>query len=151
MGNRFNLDYLIIIILCLVFCVSLVHEGLIKGHDILYEITRVAEYSHSLKDTGFPVRWSANLEGGFGEPIFNFFPPLFLITSAIQMLLGFSITGAIKTSIFIFTLSGGIGMYLFAREFYGRNGGLIAAGLYIIAPYHFVDIYIRNAYSEYAA
>ena len=144
-------DYLFILIFSILFSVGLVHKGLPIGHDLIYEITRVAEYSHSLKDNGFPVRWSANLEGGFGQPIFNFFPPLFLITSAIQILLGFSITGSIKSSILIFTLAGGIGMYLFAREFYGRNGGLIGAGLYIIAPYHFVDIYIRNAYSEYAA
>lgn len=151
MGKRICSDYLLIIMLSLVFCVGLVHEGLPRGHDVLYEITRIAEYSHSLKNDGFPVRWSANLEGGFGEPIFNFFPPLFLITSAIQILLGLSISGAIKGSIFIFTLAGGIGMYLFSSQFYGRNGGLFAAFFYIIAPYHLVDIYIRNAYSEYTA
>lgn len=151
MEKRIYTDYLLITMLALVACVGLVSEGIPKGHDLTYEITRVSEYTNSLKSGGFPVRWAANLDGGYGEPIFNFFPPLFLIISAIQILLGFSISLAIKCSIFFFTLAGGIGMYLFAREFHGRNGGLFAACVYIIAPYHLVDIYIRNAYSEYTA
>ena len=80
-GEKVYPDYLLIATLSLVFCVGLVHEGMPRGHDLIYEITRVAEYTNSLKDGGFPVRWSKNLEGGYGEPIFNFFPPLFLIVS----------------------------------------------------------------------
>ena len=144
-------DYLFILIFSILFSAGLVHEGLPIGHDLIYEITRIAEYSDSLKGGGFPVRWSANLEGGFGEPIFNFFPPLFLITSTIQILLGFSITTVIKGSIFFFTLAGGVGMYLFAREFYERNAALFCACVNIIAPYHLADVYVRNAYSEYTA
>jgi hypothetical protein len=151
MGNKTFSDCLLIVALSLVFCVGLVHYGMPRGHDIMYEITRVAEYSHAIKDSGFPVRWSANLEGGFGEPIFNFFPPLFLIISSIQIILGISIANAVKGSIFIFTLAGGMGMYIFARRFYERNGSLVSACIYIISPYHLVDVYARNAYSEYTA
>ena len=150
-GEKVYPDYLLIATLSLVFCVGLVHEGMPRGHDLIYEITRVAEYTNSLKDGGFPVRWSKNLEGGYGEPIFNFFPPLFLIVSAIQIFLGLPVTLAIKVSIFFFTLAGGLGMYLLAKEFYNRNGALLAASIYIVAPYHIVDIYVRSAYSEYTA
>lgn len=142
-------DYLLIAIMSGIFCVGLAHKGMPIGHDLIYEVTRVAEYTNSLKNGGFPVRWSKNLERGCGEPIFNFFPPLFLTVSSIQILLGLSIVTAIKGSIFLFTFASGIGMYMFAKEFYNR--GLIVSCAYIFAPYHMVDVYIRNAYSEYAA
>lgn len=151
MEKRIFTDYLLITMLSLLTCVLMVHEGMPKGHDLVYEFVRLSEYVTSLKDGGFPVRWSANLEGGYGEPIFNFFPPLFLFVSAVQVFLGVSIATAAKGAIFIFTLAGGIGMYLFAGEFYERRGALLSACVYVLAPYHLCDIYIRNAYSEYTA
>lgn len=134
-----------------VACVGLLPQGIPEGHDLTYEIVRVAEYVNTLKDGGLPARWSANLAGGYGEPIFNFFPPVFLSVAGVLVFFGTSIITAIKIAILIFTVVGGVGMYLFASKFYGRAGSLLSGCLYIFAPYHMIDVYIRNAYAEYAA
>jgi hypothetical protein len=134
-------DWLTIIIFSFIACVGLLPEGLPHGDDLSYELVRVAEYVHTLKAGGFPARWAANMASGYGEPIFNFFPPLFLSAAAGPVLLGSSIVSAIKIAILIFTTAGGVGMYLFASKFYGREGSLLAACLYIGAPYHVFDVF----------
>jgi hypothetical protein len=144
-------DWLTIILFSFVACVGLLPEGMPWGHDLSYELVRVAEYVNTLKTGGLPARWAVDLAGGYGEPIFNFFPPLFLSVAAGLVLLGAAIVTAVKIAILIFTMAGGVGMYLFAGKFYGRGGSLLAACLYIGAPYHLFGIYTRNAYSEYAA
>ncbi|MCM8776260.1 MAG: 6-pyruvoyl-tetrahydropterin synthase-related protein [Candidatus Omnitrophica bacterium] len=132
-------------------CRNLLYEGFHQGHDLSIELVRLAEYTQALKDGQVPVRWSANLYGGYGSPIFNFFPPLFLTLAALFKLSGLSLIVATKWTIFIFTLFGGLGMYLLAKEFYGERGSIFCASLYLLAPYHLVDIYVRNAFSEYSA
>ncbi len=126
--------------------------GFFRGNDLTLEIVRIAEYAYSLQDGQFPVRLGANLEGGYGYPIYNFFPPVFLQLVTIFMLVGgLSIVVSIKLALFLLTLAAGLGMYWFAREHLGREGGLLAAGLYVLAPYHFFDIFSRNAFSEFTA
>jgi hypothetical protein len=130
----------------------LFRAGFFQGHDLILEFTRVAEYSHLLKAGVFPVRWGANLEGGYGYPIYNFFPPLFVLIASIFIIAGsFSVMSAIKSTIFLLALSAGIGMYWFAREHFGKRGGVLVACLYVLAPYHFIDVFNRNAFSEFAA
>lgn len=152
MLNKFRPEYALLLACSLVASHPLFHAGFFQGHDLILEFTRVAEYSHLLKAGVFPVRWGAGLEGGYGYPIYNFFPPLFmLITSIFVIAGGLSVMSAIKSTIFLLTLAAGIGMYWFAREHFGKKGGLLVACLYVLAPYHFIDVFNRNAFSEFTA
>lgn len=143
--------YLILAICTSVATYPLLQAGFSQG-DLILELTRVAEYAHLLGSGIFPVRWGTDLEGGYGYPIYNFFPPLFMIISGILvMAASFPVMSAVKLTIFLLTLAGGIGMYWFAREHFEKQGGLLAACLYILAPYHFIDVFNRNAFSEFTA
>ena len=42
-------------------------------------------------------------------------------------------------------------MYFFAKELWGRMGGIISAVLYIYVPYHAVNIYVRGDVAEFWA
>jgi hypothetical protein len=42
-------------------------------------------------------------------------------------------------------------MYALGRRLFGRKGGLLAAALYVYAPYHLADLYVRAALAEYCA
>lgn len=148
----FWLHIALLLACCAIAIHPLIHAGLFQGHDFEIEVVRVAEYAHSLKAGVFPVRWGADLEGGYGYPIYNFFPPLFMLITSIFVIAGsLSVMSAIKSTILLLTLSAGIGMYWFAREHFGKNGGLLVACLYVLAPYHFIDVFIRNAFSEFTA
>jgi uncharacterized membrane protein len=144
-------DILLILVLTLLSCIFCFPKGMPEVPGLNNELTRIAEYVHSMQDVIFPVRWAANLDGGYGQPIFNFNSPLFLIVSSLQVLLGLSITQAVKGSVLLFTLIGGSGIYYFTQEFFGREGARIALIVFFIFPYRYVDLYIRAAYAEYTA
>lgn len=152
MFGKTALAYSLLIACSLLVTYPLLQDGFFKGGDFMREIVRVAEYAHSLKNSGFPVRWGSNLEGGHGDPIYNFFPPIFmLIASLFSIAGGLSVPSSIKIALFLVTLAAGVGMYWFAREHFGNKGGLLAASLYILFPYHFMDIFFRSSYSEFTA
>lgn len=128
------------------------HWGFPQGHDLVLELTRVSEYAHLLRAGDFPVRWGTDLEGGHGYPIYNFFPPLFsLLTSVFIILCGVPVVTSIKLAVLVFALAGGYGMYLFARKYFEKDSASLVACLYILAPYHFIDVFVRNAFSEFTA
>lgn len=127
------------------------HGGFYQGHDLSFELTRAADYAATLRESGFPVRWSPNLESGYGLPIYLFFPPLSLLLFSIPILLGCPLVTALKIVLFSLSVAGGFGMYCFARRHFGSRGGMLAAGLYVLAPYHFIDIFSRNALAEFTA
>ncbi|GEM_PF-1777679 len=150
--RSFWLHLALLLACCAIATYPLIHAGLFQGHDFQIEVVRVAEYAHMLQAGIFPVRWGADLEGGYGYPIYNFFPPLFmLIASVFVNAASLSVLSAIKLTLFLLTFAAGIGMYWFAREHYEKNGAVLAACLYILVPYHFIDIFIRNAFSEFTA
>jgi hypothetical protein len=145
------INYGILLACSAVACLPLFRAGFYQGHDWIFEFVRIAEYSHSLKEGVFPVRWGANLAGGYGSPIYIFFPPVFLLVCGLFSILGMTFVASTKLAVFLLTVAGGIGMYWFSRELFGERGGMLAACLYILAPYHFVDVFVRNAFSEFAA
>jgi hypothetical protein len=146
-----NSDLFLILLLSLLSCILYLPKGMPEVPGLNNELTRVAEYVHSMRGVIFPVRWAANLDGGYGQPIFNFYSPLFLIVSSLQVFLGLSIIQAVKGSVLLFTFMGGVGIYYFTREFFGREGAHIALIVFFIFPYRYVDLYIRAAFAEYTA
>lgn len=135
----------------IIACFPLFHNGLYRGDDWLFEIVRVADYYSSFGYGVFPVRWSPNLEGGYGSPIYNFFPPFPLTVTGMFMKAGASAVFSLKLTTFLFTLIGAIGMFLFSREYFGVKGAVLSSCLFVLSPYHFEDAFFRNAYSEFAA
>jgi uncharacterized membrane protein len=112
------------------------------------QVARVFEMSKALKDGMFPVRWVADLGYGYGYPIFNFYAPLAYYVGAFFNIIGFDPLTATEIMMGIGMVLAGVLMYLFAKEFWGRSGGLIAALLYLYAPYHALDLYVRGDVAE---
>lgn len=114
------------------------------------QVARVYEMHKSLQDGMFPVRWVTDLGYGYGYPIFNFYAPLsYYIGGAAAFFT--DALAATKLMMTLGVLVAGISMYLFARELWGEGGGLIAGLLYLYAPYHAVDIYVRGDVAEFWA
>ncbi len=115
------------------------------------QVARVFEMTKSLKDGMFPVRWVQDLGYGYGYPIFSFYSPLsYYVGSAIE-LLGFDALLATKTMMGLGIMLAGVFMYLLAKEFWGRLGGIVSAAFYLYAPFHAVDIYVRGDVAEFWA
>jgi len=113
--------------------------------------TRVFEMSQALKDFQIPVRWSKDLGFGFGYPIFNYYAPLAYYIGAFFSFLVSDILFATKLMMILGIIFSGVSMYLFVKEIFGKLPGILAALLYLYAPYHAVDVYIRGDVTEFYA
>lgn len=111
------------------------------------QVARVFTMHKSLVDGMFPVRWVSDLGYGYGYPIYNFYAPFAYYIGGFINLATDSLT-ATKAMMVIGVLLSGIFMYYFARSLWGAFGGIVAAMLYMYAPYHALDIYVRGDVGE---
>ncbi|MDM8527903.1 hypothetical protein QUF58_06760 [Anaerolineales bacterium HSG24] len=122
-----------------------------RAHDAQHSIFYVVEFAQALQDGYLWPRWSPDFAFGYGYPLFNIYPPLAIYAASMLYLLGLKITTAVKTIYVLAMIIAGLGMYGFVRRLFGDNAGLLAALVYIYAPFHFVDIFIRSAFAEFVA
>lgn len=125
---------------------ALFHPGLFTAHDIWHNVARFYWYIQALLDGGGLPAWIAPLANGYGYPLFIFSYPLPWIIGAPLTMMGIPIEIAIKilySSSFIFS---GIFAYCFGVSmFKSRLSALTVAVLYMIAPYHFLTIFVSAA------
>ncbi|TEU19093.1 MAG: hypothetical protein E3J21_04590 [Anaerolineales bacterium] len=124
---------------------------IIGGHDALAYLPRTVEFYEGLRAGQLFPRWAPDLGAGYGQPFFNFNPPLFYYVSAFFHLLGFGFVASQNLACFALLLLAGLGMYMLAGEVFGPRGGLVSAVAYLFAPYLLVTLYVRHALADFAA
>jgi hypothetical protein len=105
----------------------------------------------SLSEGNIVPRWAANLNWGYGHPILMFLYPLSSYSASLFHFFGFSLVDSTKLVFGISFLASGIAMYLWIKEFLGKEAAMVGAVLYNFAPYRFVDLYVRGAIGEHVA
>ena len=125
----------------------LLNPGFFPIHDDT-QVARVYEMTKALKDGMFPVRWSQDLGYGYGYPIFNFYNPFPYYVGGVISLLGFDALFATKLMVILAIILSGFSMYFLAKEFFGKTGALFSSILYVFAPFHAVEIYVRGDFAE---
>ena len=118
---------------------SIIH--LIRSNDVCYEMSIGNYYPRFLSQSCF----------GKGLPTLNFYSPAFYLLVGYLNAVGFHIITAMAIVCAGSFLLSGWGMYLWTRKYCGEVGALIAASIYLFAPYHLVDIYLRGAIPEFLA
>ncbi len=118
------------------------------SNDMLGPVYRLVELDVSIKDGDLFPRWSPDLYGGLGGPLFNFYAPFSYYVAEFFHLSGLGYVKSIKAAYVISFILSGIFMYAFAADKMNRNGAFAAAILYMYAPYRFEDVYARGAFSE---
>jgi hypothetical protein len=124
---------------------------LMSGHDARAQLPRTAELYAGLATGQLFPRWAPDLGAGHGEPLFNFYAPLFYYVSAAFHTVGFDLVGAEDLACFVLLLVAGLGMYQLASDFFGWRGGLVSAVAYLFAPYLLASLYVRHALSDFSA
>lgn len=137
----------ILILVSLLAIAPFFNSGFFTMHDNT-QVQRVFEMKKALLDGMFPVRWVPDLGYGYGYPIFNFYGPLPYYIGAFISLLGLDVLFATKTMIAASIIGSSFAMYVLAKEFWGKIGGLFSAVLYLFAPYHALNIYVRGDVGE---
>jgi uncharacterized membrane protein len=144
---RENYTLVILLFLSVAAVLPFLHTGFFNIHDDA-QIQRVFEMKVALLDGEFPVRWVRDLGYGLGYPIFNFYAPFPYYLGALISMVGIDALLATKLMIIFAVVGSAFSMYFLAKEFWGKLGALLSALLYILAPYHALDIYVRGDIGE---
>lgn len=140
--------YILIILLTFFALQPLLQSGFFSMHDD-EQVGRLYELDQAIKAGHYPVRITQNLGFGYGYALFNFYPPFVYYIAEVFVLVGFGYITSIKLMIALGFILSAVTMYLFAKEYLGKYGALVAAIAYVYAPYHAVDVYVRGALPEF--
>ena len=150
MKPKFFLIAILLIAVSIPAIYQIITPGYFPIHDDT-QVIRVQQMYKSLSAGQFPVRWVPDLGYGYGYPIFNFYNPLPYYFGSSFMFFGLDALLAAKIMFIFPIILSSLTMYLFSRLLLPRRGALLAASLYVYAPYHAVQIYVRGAVAEYWA
>ncbi len=140
-SHTFPLLFLLVIGL---WCTKpLFHSGLFTAHDIWHQVARIYHYTHALQDGQFPPAWVATMAQGNGYPLFIFSYHLPWMIGAPLLLSGLSIETSLKLLFGGSYILSGYAFYWFAYKFSRSSiAALCGAALYLIAPFHFLSVYV---------
>ncbi len=123
-----HLPYLLVLGLAtLIAGLHLFQFKIVAGHDSLAYSTRSVEFYQGLSSGQLFPRWAADFSYGYGEPTFNFNPPVVYYLTSLFHVVGIGIIGAENLAIFTILVLSGIGMYLLSGQVFGPRGGLVSA------------------------
>ncbi len=144
--SRFRIE-IFVLILMIPAIVDVFKPGFMPMHDDL-QVLRLVEVHKCVLDLQIPCRWVPDAGFGYGYPLMEFYPPMPYYPMELMVLLGFGFFFPVKVMFALAFVLSGLGMYLLAKEFFGKWGGMLAAVLYVYSPYHSVDVYVRGAMNE---
>lgn len=120
------------------------------SHDGVFHLIRIKEFFYSLKQGIFPVRWAFHLDNNFGLPLFNYLYPGPYYFASLLRFLGFFEWQALKILIISAYFVGGLGIFFILKK-RQKYLALFSAFLYLLVPYHFLNIFVRCALGEILA
>ncbi len=122
------------------------------GGDSPFLLIRTYELASNLRAGVFPARWMPDAAYGLGYPFFNFYAALPYYLAAILNVAGVDLIVAIKLAQTLGMFAAGAAMWLFARRWLPAWGVAAAAGAYVLAPFHLVNVFVRgDSLSEFWA
>lgn len=148
-SKRFS-PLVLIILFGVIGAKALLHFGFYTSHDGENQRERLFAFDQGLRDGQMPVRYNRQLYNGLGYPLFTFTYQVPFMIGEVFHTLRLSFADSIKATFFVTYILSGLTMYWFVSR-YGRLPGLVAAILYLWAPYRFVVMFVRAALGEHVA
>ncbi len=119
------------------------------ANDARHQVYFLFEFDRVVQDGIWWPRWSPDFAFGYGYPFFNIYGPLsHFLAELLLHFLGFSYTGAIETIFGLSIVGSAAAMYVYIRSWLGRSAAIIAALVYVYAPYHLLNLYVRGHLAE---
>jgi hypothetical protein len=120
----------------------------IYGHDARHSVYFLQMFDMSIQDGAWFPRWATDMVFGYGYPLWLILAPIPFYVGEAFHLIGMDFVSAVKMVDGLAFFFSALGMYVFAKELYGKNAALVAAIAYAYIPYHLVDLYVRSAQAE---
>ncbi|TMC56861.1 MAG: hypothetical protein E6J26_06865, partial [Chloroflexi bacterium] len=121
------------------------------AHDARHSVYFLFEFNRAIGDGVWYPRWMPDFTFGYGYPFFNINSPLAYYLGEAFLKLGLDYVTATKIVFGLAVVLSGWAMYGFVRGRINERAALIAALVYVYAPYHLLDVYVRGALAETVA
>lgn len=134
---------------CAVVCAPYFHAGYFPTHDGEWAVVRAGEMFREIRDHQFPARYSGVLNFGYGYPLFNFAYPFPYYAATLLHVFKIGFVDSIKIIFVGSVFISFFGMFALSTRFWKNSAaGIISAVLYVLLPYHLVDLYVRGSIGE---
>jgi len=156
-NQRYNIKvthYAILSVLVVLTCIAsspLSLDRWFVGSDSSIHLIRLNDVCYEMSIGNYYPRWLSQASYGKGLPTLNFYSPAFYVMVGYLNAVGFPIITAMAIICASSFFLGAWGMFLWTKKYCGEIGALIAASIYMFAPYHLADIYLRSALPEFIA
>jgi hypothetical protein len=120
-------------------------------HDGGLHYFRIVAMRHALDDGLLVSRWIPDLAFGYGYPFFNYRAAVSYYLGLALYLTGLALPQALNLVYVLSLLASAIGAYLLGRDLFGRRAGVVAAVVYVYAPYPLLDALVRGNMPESVA
>lgn len=138
----------LLLIIHMLYAGLLAGPGMFHTHDGELHTARIGAYSTAFKELHIPPRWAGYLNYGYGTPALIFHYPFPGYIGSVFHGLGFTFRDSYKLILFIsFTVSA-VGFFLWMKTFFSPPVSFAASLFYGLAPYRFLDLYVRGAQGE---
>ena len=122
-------------------------RGYTAGHDTSFHVNWWLEFAKHFQDGNFHPRWAELAYRGYGEPAFVFYPPLSLYLGGIlTSLLPFRLV--LGAYVWLVMALAGFSFYYLCREFFDARAALLGAVVYVLNPYHLLEVHARCSMAE---
>lgn len=139
----------VILLVSLLASLPLFKAEIVQFNDSFCAMVKTVGLAMVWQDGQVAGRWLPDINYGYGYPLLNFYPPLFSYLTAIASLIVNNYMVGTNIILILGFIGSGFAMYLFARDFWGRQGALLSAVAYVFAPFHLCDIYQRSADAQF--
>lgn len=125
--------------------------GVPQGNDLPQHYQFASTYFESLRRGDLLPSWPANANRGLGDLGVRVYPPAgYYYLAASRLVTGNWHIASSVTFLLLF-FAGGVGTYLWAREWLSEGAALLSGAIYVIAPYHVNELFNAFTYAEFAA
>ena len=150
--NKF-IVYSILVIIAIIPCIIMLNKGFIWGHDNAFHYAQIQDLYDAIRSGNFNYYLNFETANYLGVGVRLMYGSLsHLITALIGILitpLGLSLTAAMKIVIVLSMILSSIYTYKFIYRITGRQiTGILASAIFVLFPYRFCLIYVRNAFAE---
>jgi hypothetical protein len=119
-----------------------------RGADGLLHMHRLAQLDRAVQGGLLYPRWLPDMAFGFGFPLFNYYAPLSYYLLLPLLAIGIPVEAAMQAGYVMALLAIAAGVYLWTRDLFGREAGIVAAVAAVYGPYILYDVHHRGVLPE---
>jgi 6-pyruvoyl-tetrahydropterin synthase-like protein/tetratricopeptide repeat protein len=126
-------------------------SALPRASDVSYHAQWAHGFTRALGEGVIYPRWIEDANRGYGAPVFIVYPPLAHYGVAAASLVNDDIVASLRLTLIVATLLSALSFFLAIRDVASERAALVGAALYVLLPYHALDLYDRFALAEFVA